>query len=420
MGVASKTKTKRYTIAVLGVLVALSALPTWANTSPEIKITAIPSSVVSTHWNEDLSVLRTKLKERFSWISQEVVSLVTNTVTPAKLHGSADVRVIDVSQWMLANPVKIGQDFFVDVENDPYKVYIHRLASYGVLNTSQKFYPQNYFRVDDFAGLLAKVYQKKYNKTLDTNQIEWLTAHGEIMTKWMFQQAMKALWMEVQFSIDGNPYDKLIRSEWAYYLVRVFDLPALSVASSKALILPSYFVDTVNHPFVYAITTLASLDIISAQSPTFYPDNYLRHYDFVLIFVNAFLNHTHASLPEIAFSSFADVSSTAPYFLQLAYAADHWMIDDIVSSRKGQLYFDPDTFITKDQVYTILHKALNVDFIYDKQQARQEKITRAEIAQVIVDSFWFEPKIISSESSLTNELDTDTLLTKLRVLLSIL
>ena len=68
MSVASKTKTKKYTTAFLGMMVALSALPTWANASPgSTPIVAVDQSVVSTQaTNQDLSVLRSKLKERFS------------------------------------------------------------------------------------------------------------------------------------------------------------------------------------------------------------------------------------------------------------------------------------------------------------------------------------------------------------------
>jgi hypothetical protein len=100
------------------------------------------------------------LKERFFGITEEVKSLVSSKTTVIEsFHGSAD-RVIDVSQGIGVIPASIGQDFFVDIENDPYRSYINRLAAYGVLSSSKKFYPQNYFRGDDFAGLLAKLYQK--------------------------------------------------------------------------------------------------------------------------------------------------------------------------------------------------------------------------------------------------------------------
>jgi len=239
------------------------------------------------------------------------------------------------------------------------------------------------------------------------------------MTKWMFQQSVRSLGLGFDVQLDGNLYDKLIRSEAAYYLVRLFDLPGLSIDEVSSVALPNYFADTFDHPFAYAIHTLASLNIVSSQTSKFYPDNYLRHYDFVTIFVNSFLISNDAVLPDVSFSSFADVSSTASYFPQLVYAADRGMIDDIITSRRGQLVFEPNAFMTKAQVYQILTKAIGVEFVYD-EQSTQEKITRAELAQVIVDSFGFEPKIIESENLSSDELDDETLLTKLRVLLSML
>lgn len=239
------------------------------------------------------------------------------------------------------------------------------------------------------------------------------------MTKWMFQQAVRSLGRGLDVQLDGNLYDKLIRSEAAYYLVRLFDLPGLSVDEVYSVVLPNYFADTFDHPFAYAIHTLASLDVVSTQTSKFYPDNYLRHYDFVTMFVNSLLMSKDISFPASSFSTFADVSSTTSYFPQLVYAADRGMIDELISTRRGQLFFEPNSFMTKSQVYQILTRATGVEFVYD-EQSTQEKITRAELAQIIVDSFGFEPKIIESENLSSDGLDDETLLTKLRVLLSML
>lgn len=421
MSVASKTKTKRYTTVVLGLLVALSALPTWANTSPGIETTTVNQPVVSTQWTQDLSVLRTKLKERFSWISQEVVDLVQWTTSVGEsFHTSADIRVIDVQQGIWMIPVNFSQDFFVDSENDPYKTYINRLSAYGVLSTSQKFYPQNYFRADDFVWLLTKIYQKKYNQALDIDGIEWIVWDTTIMTKWLLQQIMMTLDID-DIQIDGNPYDKLIRSEWAYYLVRMFDLPGLTMTEQKdAVVVSDYFTDVIGHPFAWAINTLASLDIVSSQTSKFYPDNYLRHYDFVTIFVNSLLRTKEYSLDDTVPSSFSDVESSAAYLPQLMYATDRGLIDDIVASRRWQLYFEPNLFMTKNEVYQIVSKALDIQFSYDPVQADQEKMTRAEMAQLMVMSFWFEPKIIETESDSTDENADITLINTLKVLLSMI
>jgi len=66
MSVASKTKTKVFTTVVLGLVAALSSLPAWANTTPGITPITTVSLVESTQSNQDLSELRTRLKDRFS------------------------------------------------------------------------------------------------------------------------------------------------------------------------------------------------------------------------------------------------------------------------------------------------------------------------------------------------------------------
>lgn len=144
------------------------------------------------------------------------------------------------------------------------------------------------------------------------------------------------------------------------------------------------------------------MGIVNTQSVKFYPDNYLRHYDFVIFFINALLLDTNQSLPTTAYSShFADVDVSAPYFRQLMYASDHGLIDPMIVSKAGQLYFDPDDFLTKHEVYQILAKSTPVQFIYEVSQANQEKITRAELATLLVESFQFTPKQITQSDQLS-------------------
>lgn len=175
----------------------------------------------------------------------------------------------------------------------------------------------------------------------------------------------------------------------------MFDLPILEVIDEQFEIVPNMFTDITNHPFASAITTLASLGIVNTQTIKFYPDNYLRHYDFVVLFVNSFLTAKNQSLSSITSSVFADVDTTASYLPQLAYAADHGMIDYLITSRQGQLYFVPNEFMTKAEVYQILAKTLNIQFVYNDQQAEAEKITRAELATLLVDSFDLQPQVLS-------------------------
>lgn len=426
MSVASKTKTKIFTTVVLWFVAALSALPTWANTTPgTISLTTV-SPVASTQPNQNLSELRTRLKDRFSWISVEVRSLIDGTTSPTdSFHGSAAIRTLDVSQGIWVKPAISRQDFFVDIENDPYKSYIIRLAAYDVLTPSQKFYPQNYFLVDDFTSLLSKLYKKTTGQSLASQDILSIKSADGIMTKGRLQKIMYSLNGIEKIDIDGNPYDKLMRSEWAYYLVRMFDLPTLNTDEETSITLWDVFTDIANHPFASEINTLASLGVLNTQTNTFYPDNYLRHYDFTLLFINALLTSKSSSLTNVSSASqFADVDSSASYLPQLNYAANHGLIDYITVSKRGALYFEPNSFITKHEVYQILSKALNIQFVYDEAKADQEKISRAELAKLLVDSFEFTPKInFQSDSSLLwNTLNTGDLsvLTKLKTLLSLL
>ena len=419
MSVASKTKTKVCTTVVLGIMAALSVSTTWASTiTPGITFTTV-NPVESTTSNQDLSVLRSKLKERFSWVAEEVRSLVDGTTTVTESLNSTTPRTQDVSEWSLVKPAISRQDFFVDIGNDPYRSYINRLAAYGVLSSSQKFYPQNYFLVDDFAGLLSKIYTKKTGKPLNMSTVEWLVAEDGVMTKWMFQQAIRSLWLDIDVALDGNLYDKLIRSEWAFYLVRIFDLPVLDLNVVVVPVIDDYFSDIWGHPFWYAINVLASHAIVKTQTTTFYPDNYLRHYDFVTMFVNSLLISKDIKLTPVNISLFADVESQTSYLSQLTYAVDRGLIDQLITSTRGQLYFHPDDFMNKNDVYKILSKTLNVSFTYDKEMGEQ-KMTRAEFAQLLVDSFWFTPKIIESDTLSWATTDEMSLVTKLRTLLSMI
>ena len=182
----------------------------------------------------------------------------------------------------------------------------------------------------------------------------------------------------------------------------MFNIPALKTNEQSFVPIADAFTDVLGHPFASDINTLASLGVLNTQTTKFYPDNYLRHYDFVILFINALLVSKNQSLPIISSASpFADVNGSASYLPQLLYAADRGLIDYITTSQRGQLYFGPNDFITKREVYQILAQALNIQFVYNGQQADQEKISRAELARLLVESFQFTPKqnIQSDETS---------------------
>ena len=422
MSVASQTKTKMTITAFLSMMVVWARLPVSANTSLGYSFVPTTTSSESMSSDQDLSVLREKLKERFWEITTDVRGLVGWTASP-----STSWKNISTSMWDMSKPIPIQsilsyQNMFGDIDDDPYQSYINRLGAYGVLTTASKFYPQNYFRIDDFVGLIQKLFVKKTGQKLTDPDVIGLTWEDGMMTKRLLQQTMMALHLGTGIQLDGNPYDKLIRSEWAYYLVRMFDLPIIDIPVTSSTILPDAFTDIAWHPSAYAINTLANLGIVTTQYPKFYPDNYLRHYDFVMIFVNTYLTAKGKSLPMITTSLFADVPMSANYLAQLTYAADCGLIDHLITSRQWQLYFAPDDFMTKHEAYQIVAKALNLQLIYDQGQAEQSKISRGELATLLVNSFELQPTTTSNQTLSWVELDEEkmSLLSKLKTLISIL
>ncbi len=370
--------------------------------------------------NQDLSQLRIRLTERFSWIVTEARSLISSTTNIPLSHeatlssnGTA-FRTIDVRHWIWTNTT--DQDFFTDIVDDPYRWYINRLAAYNVLIPSEKFFPQNYFRTDDFMSLLAKLYKKPIPQ-----EVLLIAASADILTKWMLQQIMYALPDAETAYIDGNPYDKLIRAEWAYYIVRMFDVPSLPSYPQNTVALKNAFDDIVRNPHADDIGVLANFGVLNTQSHKFYPDNYVRHYDFVILFINTLLASNNNSLPSgLEDSYFADVDDSATYFSQLIYAANRGLIDHLIISKRGQLYFQPNDLITQDEVYHTLSNATNVEIIHNDYVAENTNISRCELAHLLVNVFQLQPNKQLSNISSWNILDTGDLsmVLKLKTFLS--
>lgn len=134
------------------------------------------------------------------------------------------------------------------------------------------------------------------------------------------------------------------------------------------------------------------------------------------MFVNAYVTAKGHTLPTVSSSSFADVETNASYLPQLVYGADRGLLDELITSKRGQLYFSPTAFVTKKNVYNMLRKALDIQFVYDPVQADQQNMTRAEVAELLVESLGLKPAI-QKEQSPSNDV---TLLNKLQVLLSML
>ena len=90
----------------------------------------------------------------------------------------------------------------------------------------------------------------------------------------------------------------------ARYVVQGFDLsPQGDDLESFDNQQELYFTDINGHQYGNDIKTLAELGIINTKNQRFYPDNYLRNYEFTVMLVNAFL-HSIIPTPVLSLNSF--------------------------------------------------------------------------------------------------------------------
>jgi hypothetical protein len=89
------------------------------------------------------------------------------------------------------------------------------------------------------------------------------------------------------------------------------------------------------------------------------------------------------------------------------------------------LFFEPNKFLTKHDVYHICPKLSPVQFIHNDYESDQQKISRAELAEVLVACFDLKakessPSVSSSLSWTTFDASDLSVLSKLKTLLSMM
>lgn len=218
--------------------------------------------------------------------------------------------------------------------------------------------------------------------------------------------------------------DVVTRWEAAKYLVMAFDITTNGMLSyhSGTQMVQTPFVDIFGHPYQTAISTLAGLGIVTTDSPKFYPDNYLHRYDFVIILVNTLLASKGKTLSADYISwfvsPFVDVRSVS-YSPFVYYAYDNGLLSFLTVNKRWQDYFLPDNLMTRHEVYTLITKATKISFAYDVSEADKTYMTRAELAQILVDLFDFKLPEVEEEQALAADNQTWGLLDKIAALLQI-
>lgn len=438
-----KLQSNKNTIVISSIAFCLAALsfcaPTFASYSSLSDEAFSPSTdtIVSADGKKSLADFGQVLGQRLAGVWQEVRGLVDGRQveqSASSISSSSFVpnsNAIDVATLFTTGAQ--GHNYFTDISGHTHASYINLLAKEGIVAWQWgKFYPDNYLRLYDLTKMVVDLYRLKVGYGLSGEQ--WLSLVGlfsgddSLPSRYMatalhlsllshisgdkqtmtgvqrfvssqdMGQMLVNLWYEFSgmvrlLQIDND--DVLTRWEAAEYLVMSFNISpdGMLPYSSGAQMIQTPFIDIFGHQYQSSISTLAGLGIVNADSPKFYPDNYLHRYDFVIMMVNAVLASKGKTLLADYVSGFVSpfvdvrMSSYSPF---VYYAYDNGLLSFLTVNKRGQDYFLPENLMTRHEVYTILGKAAKTAFTYDVAKADKENMTRGEFAQILVDLYDFK------------------------------
>lgn len=428
----SSTLVLGFTLCLAGLSFSLPSFASYSSLPEESFSLSTGVQIVSPTWQKSLAEFGDVLTKRLAGVWQEVRGLVWDRLLSSiSSTTSPSTPTVDVTA-LLQSGIQQLPSYFTDTASDSHAYFINLLAKEGIVAGQQgKFYPDNYLRLYDLIKMTVDLYRDKvwyassgeqwlsleWAFSGDTSlpsryvatalqlwflsHIQWDYQHLQGVQKFVSSQDIAQMLVNVWYEFTGMIHNislenipQVTRGVAAEYLVKAFDLSPQGFALYQAsqIVVQTPFIDIFGHQYQSAISTLAGLGIVSTESKSFYPDNYLHRYDFTIMLVNSLLYGGHQTLnPSYlsGFSSpFADViqSSYSPF---VYYASDHHLIDFLVVNKRGQSYFLPDQLMTKYEIYTLITKATGITFSYDPKIADQEYMTRGELAQLLVDTFGF-------------------------------
>lgn len=317
-----------------------------ATTTDEVSVTAMQT----TTGKKDLSELGVRLKNRLSEVWKEAVQVFNDETQVSENK----IELANDSAQVLPSP-------FIDVQNNSEKYFIDTLASHGIIKgNNQKFYPDNYMRLGDFIKVLVDTYRVKvgYTSNFDVSSKEFTPSSvGTDMNVFLSTRMIHQLFTSLEHQFPGMIKDINLeisdlyvkRDKASKYVVQWFDLTPNE----------EEFIDINSSPYRTSITRLAQLNIINSQTQKFYPDNYLRKYEFTLMLAN-----------------------TLAYAPSINDAERKNLVTYLTVTQKGE-----NDFMNKYEVYTILSEVTDTKMSYDETKADHQRMTRGDFASILVQAF---------------------------------
>jgi len=320
-------------------------------------------------------------------------------------------------------PVKdelVLQEYFSDILYNKDRFYINYLAKEKIVSTNQeKFYPDNFIRLNELSKILVNSYRYKIWYKLDWNVgLSNKNYFDKLMPK--YYNTAYEIWLlnwldnidDYERFVSYDDLDQILQNFKRQYpeLINLYyvdiDKSILTIKRGdvarivfRTLMLDSdKNVDIAYQDIYYntnfdAIQTLASLGITNTENSRFYPDDNISRWDFIVMFVKSYLKKTNKTL-EVSNIDFdiEDLDYNSIYAPYVLYAKEHGLVDYLLEIVRTKKYINLEKLITKHEAYYIVSNIANVSFDYNILEADKEFISRWESAQLMVDAFAFSSK----------------------------
>ncbi|MFZ2151301.1 MAG: S-layer homology domain-containing protein [Candidatus Absconditicoccaceae bacterium] len=325
---------------------------------------------------------------------------------------------------------------FIDIQDSVYKDYITTLYSKGiVIGSTNKFMPNDNLRFYGMIKIIVDSYRSKIGYDIKTQiglsqrnyfidagsdidkiSLKYLNTAYElgilsgitdfdVSSNLYFQEntsykTVKQILINInkQFPllVDGltinnilNSEDIITRGKYTEYIVNFFAFKLSDIQTLCSEDWKNNFSDVMNHDYKEDIQLLADLGIISSHAYKFYPDNYLRNYEFIIMLTKTILKKENQDLNIYVLdhtSNISDLDPQASYTKYFEYAYHNGFLDYGFNPQTGEPSVHPNKFITIKEINRILSKLVNKEVNF-QAKSNDDLVTRGEFADMLVDGF---------------------------------
>ena len=355
-------------------------------------------------------ILSDEAKEVASGLRSKIVTFVKDGLETSTSRNKYDFRAKDSTIQVNKNEVislESESHIFSDMELDPNRYYAESLAKKWIISRSQKFYPNNFIRLNEVAKMIVNSYRFKVGYDIDWNA--WLTDKvyfAKAMPKyyntayemWIFEWIENLEDFERFVTYDDlnkilknfkNQYPDLVNLYYMDIKETNANLKRWEVARTifRTMMVDSdvsYSFEDIAYSEYGADVQLLADNWIIASDERFYPEADVSRKDFILWLVKTHLKHSGEHVENRALEqSLADLDYEAEYAPYILLAKNEWWVDYLVETVRWQDYLNLNSKVTQHEACYIISKLTWITFDYDIISADKKYITRWEVAQLL-------------------------------------